>query len=200
MPPPRAAWRSWSHRGCALSPVEVMGLTFPNRVGLAAGLDKNAAHIDGLATLGFGFIECGTVTPRPQPGNPKPRMFRLVEAQALINRLGFNNEGVERFLRNVARARFATARGGILGLNIGKNFDTPNARAIDDYVACLTAVYAHASYVTVNISSPNTKGLRDLQDRCRARAPARPRSSRNRRDWRRPMANTRRWWSRSRRT
>jgi dihydroorotate dehydrogenase len=146
------------------SPVEVMGLRFPNRVGLAAGLDKNARHIDGLATLGFGFIECGTVTPRPQPGNPKPRMFRLVEAEALINRLGFNNEGVERFLINVGRARFATARGGILGLNIGKNFDTPNARAIDDYVACLTAVYAHASYVTVNISSPNTKGLRDLQE------------------------------------
>jgi dihydroorotate dehydrogenase len=146
------------------SPVDVMGLRFPNRVGLAAGLDKNAAHIDGLATLGFGFIECGTVTPRPQPGNPRPRMFRLVEAQALINRLGFNNEGVERFLRNVARSRFATTRGGIVGLNIGKNFDTPNARATEDYVACLNAVYAHASYVTVNISSPNTKGLRELQD------------------------------------
>ena len=146
------------------SPVEVMGLRFPNRVGLAAGLDKNAAHIDGLATLGFGFIECGTVTPRPQPGNPKPRMFRLVDAEALINRLGFNNDGVERFLLNVARARFATSRGGILGLNIGKNFDTPNARAIDDYVACLRAVYTRASYVTVNISSPNTQGLRELQD------------------------------------
>jgi dihydroorotate dehydrogenase len=146
------------------SPVEVMGLKFPNRVGLAAGLDKNAAHIDGLATLGFGFIECGTVTPRPQPGNPKPRMFRLVDADAFINRLGFNNDGVERFLLNVARARFATARGGILGLNIGKNFDTPNARAIDDYVACLRAVYVPASYVTVNISSPNTQGLRELQD------------------------------------
>jgi dihydroorotate dehydrogenase len=146
------------------SPVEVMGLTFPNRVGLAAGLDKNAAHIDGLATMGFGFIECGTVTPRPQPGNPKPRMFRLVDAEALINRLGFNNDGVERFLINVERARFATARGGILGLNIGKNFDTPNARAIDDYMACLRAVYARASYVTVNISSPNTKGLRELQE------------------------------------
>ena len=112
---------------------------------------------------GFGFIECGTVTPRPQPGNPKPRMFRLIEAQALINRLGFNNEGVERFLLNVARSRFATARGGIIGLNIGKNFDTPNARAIEDYVSCLNAVYAHASYVTVNISSPNTRGLRELQ-------------------------------------
>jgi dihydroorotate dehydrogenase len=146
------------------SPVEVMGLSFPNRVGLAAGLDKNAAHIDGLATMGFGFIECGTVTPRPQPGNPRPRMFRLIDAEAIINRMGFNNAGVERFLRNVARARFATARGGILGVNIGKNFDTPNARAIEDYTMCLRAVYAHASYVTVNISSPNTKGLRGLQE------------------------------------
>ncbi len=141
------------------SPVTAMGLPFPNRIGLAAGLDKNAAHIDGLATLGFGFIECGTVTPRPQPGNPKPRIFRLPEAEALINRLGFNNDGVERFLANVARASWR----GILGLNIGKNFDTPNARAIDDYVACLRAVYARASYVAVNISSPNTRGLRDLQ-------------------------------------
>jgi len=141
------------------SPVVAMGLTFPNRVGLAAGLDKNAAHIDGLATFGFGFIECGTVTPRPQPGNPKPRLFRIPEAEALINRLGFNNDGVERFLRNVARASWR----GILGLNIGKNFDTPNARAADDYLACLRAVYTRASYVTVNISSPNTKGLRDLQ-------------------------------------
>src|SRR6266404_9711573 len=102
------------------------------------------AHLDGLATMGFGFIECGTVTPRPQPGNPKPRMFRLIDAEAIINRLGFNNDGVERFLINVARARFAAARGGILGLNIGKNFDTPNARAIDDYVLCLQAVYARA--------------------------------------------------------
>ncbi len=141
------------------SPVTAMGLAFPNRVGLAAGLDKNAAHIDGLATFGFGFIECGTVTPRPQPGNPKPRIFRLPELQALINRLGFNNDGVERFLANVERASWR----GILGLNIGKNFDTPNTRAIDDYIACLRAVYARASYVTVNISSPNTKGLRDLQ-------------------------------------
>jgi dihydroorotate dehydrogenase len=142
-----------------VSPVSAMGLEFPNRVGLAAGLDKNAAHIDGLATLGFGFIECGTVTPRPQPGNPKPRLFRLPEAEALINRLGFNNDGVERFLANVARAAWR----GILGLNIGKNFDTPNARAADDYLACLRAVYARASYVTINVSSPNTKGLRDLQ-------------------------------------
>ena len=143
----------------APSPVTAMGLNFPNRVGLAAGLDKNAAHIDGLAALGFGFIECGTVTPRPQPGNPKPRLFRLPEAEALVNRLGFNNDGVERFLANAARASWR----GILGLNIGKNFDTPNARAAGDYLACLRAVYARASYVTVNISSPNTKGLRDLQ-------------------------------------
>jgi dihydroorotate dehydrogenase len=146
------------------SPVEAMGLTFPNRVGLAAGLDKNAAHIDGLAALGFGFIECGTVTPRPQPGNPKPRLFRLPEAEALINRLGFNNDGVERFLANVERARFGPGSGGILGLNIGRNFDTPNARAIDDYLACLKSVYTRASYIAVNISSPNTQGLRELQE------------------------------------
>jgi dihydroorotate dehydrogenase len=145
------------------SPVKAMGLSFPNRIGLAAGLDKNAQHIDGLATFGFGFIECGTVTPRPQPGNPKPRLFRLPEAEALINRLGFNNDGVERFLANVTRAHFGPKSGGILGLNIGKNFDTPNDRAVDDYVTCLRAVYAHASYVTVNVSSPNTAGLRDLQ-------------------------------------
>jgi dihydroorotate dehydrogenase len=146
------------------SPVEAMGLSFPNRVGLAAGLDKNAAHIDGLATLGFGFIECGTVTPRPQPGNPRPRLFRVVEAQALINRLGFNNDGIDRFVANVARARFGPKNACILGLNIGRNFDTPNARAIDDYRACFDAVYTHASYVTVNISSPNTPGLRALQE------------------------------------
>jgi dihydroorotate dehydrogenase len=144
------------------SPVRAMGLDFPNRIGLAAGLDKDAAHIDALATLGFGFIECGTVTPRAQPGNPKPRLFRLPDAEALINRLGFNNAGVDAFVHNVSRARWAR-NGGILGLNIGKNFDTPNARAVDDYVACLRAVYARASYVTVNISSPNTKGLRELQ-------------------------------------
>jgi dihydroorotate dehydrogenase len=136
-----------------------MGLRFENRVGLAAGLDKNAAHLPGLATLGFGFLEAGTVTPRPQPGNPKPRMFRIPEARALVNRLGFNNDGVARFVANVDRAGYR----GILGINIGKNFDTPNERAADDYVACLRAVYTRASYVTVNISSPNTKGLRDLQ-------------------------------------
>jgi len=145
------------------SPVEAMGLRFPNRIGLAAGLDKNAAHIDGLASLGFGFIECGTVTPRPQPGNPRPRVFRLREAEALINRLGFNNDGLERFLDNVKRARFGPASGGVLGLNIGKNFDTPNERAEEDYLACLRAVYAHASYVAVNVSSPNTERLRELQ-------------------------------------
>jgi dihydroorotate dehydrogenase len=143
----------------APSPVEVMGIAFPNRVGLAAGLDKDAAHLAGLATLGFGFIEVGTVTPRPQPGNPKPRMWRLPAADALINRLGFNNGGVAALIANVERAGYA----GVLGINIGKNFDTPNERAADDYVACLDAVYPHAHYVTVNISSPNTKGLRDLQ-------------------------------------
>jgi dihydroorotate dehydrogenase len=148
----------------AQSPVDAMGLRFPNPIGLAAGLDKNAAHIDGLASLGFGFIECGTVTPRPQPGNPKPRLFRLPETQALINRLGFNNDGVDRFLANVARSRFGPKSGGILGLNIGRNFDTPNDRAIGDYLTCLRAVYTAASYVTVNISSPNTAGLRELQD------------------------------------
>ena len=146
------------------SPVEAMGLRFPNRVGLAAGLDKNAAHIDGLAALGFGFIECGTVTPRPQTGNPKPRLFRLPEADALINRLGFNNDGIDTFLVNVGRAKFGPAHGGLLGLNIGKNFDTPNERAVEDYLTCFRAVHAHASYVTVNISSPNTQGLRELQD------------------------------------
>ncbi len=137
----------------------VMGIDFPNRIGLAAGLDKNAAHVDGLATFGFGFIEVGTVTPRAQPGNPKPRMFRIPRAQALVNRLGFNNDGVTALLANLERAQYE----GVLGINIGKNFDTPNERAADDYVACLRAVYPKAHYVTVNISSPNTKGLRDLQ-------------------------------------
>jgi len=140
-------------------PVEAMGLAFPNRVGLAAGLDKNAEHIDGLAALGFGHLECGTVTPRAQPGNPKPRLFRLTEHGAMINRMGFNNAGLAAFLANVSRARYR----GVLGLNIGKNFDTPNERAADDYVACLRECYARASYVAVNVSSPNTRGLRDLQ-------------------------------------
>jgi dihydroorotate dehydrogenase, subfamily 2 len=143
----------------ATTPVSIMGIRFPNRVGLAAGLDKNAAHLRGLATLGFGFLEAGTVTPRSQPGNPRPRMFRLPAAKAIVNRLGFNNEGVERFVANVARSGYR----GILGVNIGKNFDTPNERAADDYIACLRAVHAVASYVTINVSSPNTRGLRDLQ-------------------------------------
>ncbi len=142
-------------------PVRMMGLEFPNPVGLAAGLDKDAAHIDALAALGFGFIEVGTVTPRPQPGNPKPRLFRLPAANALINRFGFNNVGVEGLLANVARTRWR----GILGINIGKNFDTPLESAADDYVHCLERVYTAASYVTINISSPNTKGLRGLQDK-----------------------------------
>jgi dihydroorotate dehydrogenase len=140
-------------------PVQVMGLQFRNRIGLAAGLDKNGAHVDGFATMGFGFVEVGTVTPRPQPGNPKPRIFRLPEARALINRMGFNNDGVDAFVANVSRARFR----GVLGLNIGKNADTPLERATDDYLACLEKVYPKASYVTVNISSPNTKDLRKLQ-------------------------------------
>jgi len=143
-------------------PVVVAGLKFPNRIGLAAGLDKNGRCIDGLAAMGFGFIEVGTVTPKPQPGNPKPRMFRLPQANALINRLGFNNDGLEAFVANVKRARFR-ASGGILGLNIGKNAATPIERAVDDYLACLDGVYPHADYVTVNISSPNTKNLRALQ-------------------------------------
>ena len=141
----------------------VMGIDFPNPVGLAAGLDKNAEHVDALAALGFGFIEVGTVTPRPQPGNPRPRLFRLEEDEALINRMGFNNLGVERLLRNLERSRFR----GVLGINIGKNFDTPIERAAEDYLACLEAVYARATYVTVNISSPNTKNLRELQSSAR---------------------------------
>jgi dihydroorotate dehydrogenase len=143
-------------------PVEAMGLKFPNPVGLAAGLDKNGNHIDALASLGFGFIEIGTVTPRAQPGNPRPRLFRIPEKQAIINRMGFNNEGVEQLLANVAAAQFPK-RGGILGINIGKNFDTPIDKAADDYLVCLDRVYSAASYVTINISSPNTKNLRELQ-------------------------------------
>ena len=143
-------------------PVSLAGLRFPNRVGLAAGLDKNGRCIDGLGAMGFGFIEVGTVTPKGQPGNPKPRMFRLPEAGALINRLGFNNEGLDAFLANVQRARFRQ-RGGILGLNIGKNAVTPIEQAADDYLTGLEGVFPHADYVTVNISSPNTKNLRQLQ-------------------------------------
>ena len=141
------------------APRQVMGLTFANPVGLAAGLDKNGAVIDGMAKLGFGFIEVGTVTPRPQQGNAKPRLFRVKEAQGIINRFGFNNLGVDNLVENVKAARYS----GVLGINIGKNFDTPNERAVDDYLTCMQKVYAHASYITVNISSPNTKNLRDLQ-------------------------------------
>jgi dihydroorotate dehydrogenase len=142
-------------------PTKAFGLTFPNPVGLAAGLDKNGAHIDALMALGFGSIEIGTTTPRPQPGNPKPRMFRLPRQQAVINRLGFNNEGVDALVRNVERARRGRA---LLGINIGKNKDTPNESAEADYLFCLERVYPHADYVTVNISSPNTAGLRELQE------------------------------------
>jgi dihydroorotate dehydrogenase len=144
-------------------PVTLAGLRFPNRVGLAAGLDKNGRCIDGLGAMGFGFIEVGTVTPKPQPGNPKPRIFRLPEKQALINRLGFNNEGLAAFIANVQCARRFRQAGGILGLNIGKNAATPIERAADDYLIGLEGVFAHADYVAVNISSPNTKNLRELQ-------------------------------------
>ena len=147
----------------AADPRTVMGITFPNPVGLAAGLDKDGSYIDGLAALGFGSIEIGTVTPRAQPGNPKPRMFRLPAAHAIINRMGFNNGGVDAFVANVQASRFYQAKQGVLGLNIGKNADTPIERAADDYLHCLEKVYPYASYVTVNISSPNTKNLRQLQ-------------------------------------
>ena len=143
-------------------PVTLGGLRFANRVGLAAGLDKNGRCIDGLAAMGFGFIEVGTVTPKAQPGNPRPRIFRLTQADALINRLGFNNDGLEAFVANVKRAHFR-GRGGILGLNIGKNASTPIERAQDDYLLGLEGVYPHADYVSVNISSPNTQNLRSLQ-------------------------------------
>ena len=144
-------------------PVTVAGLKFPNRVGLAAGLDKNGRCIDALGAMGFGFIEVGTVTPKAQPGNPKPRMFRLPEHRALINRLGFNNEGLDAFLANVQRSRRFRASGGLVGLNIGKNAATPIENATQDYLLGLNGVYAHADYITVNISSPNTKNLRSLQ-------------------------------------
>jgi dihydroorotate dehydrogenase len=144
-------------------PVTLAGLRFPNRVGLAAGLDKNGRCIDGFGAMGFGFIEVGTVTPLGQPGNPKPRVFRLPERQALINRLGFNNEGLDAFVANVQRAHSFRRGGGVLGLNIGKNAATPIERAADDYLLGLAGVYPHADYVTVNISSPNTQNLRALQ-------------------------------------
>lgn len=145
----------------ACHPRQVMGITFPNPVGLAAGLDKNGAVIDGMAALGFGFVEVGTVTPRPQPGNPKPRLFRVKPAQGIVNRFGFNNLGVDQLIENVKASKFD----GVLGINIGKNFDTPNEKAVDDYLICLRKVYAYASYITVNISSPNTKNLRALQEK-----------------------------------
>lgn len=144
-------------------PVTVAGLRFPNRIGLAAGLDKNGRCIDGLGAMGFGFIEVGTVTPKGQPGNDKPRMFRIPEKEALINRLGFNNEGLASFIANVQRARSFRAAGGLLGLNIGKNAATPIENAVDDYLIGLEGVFPHADYITVNISSPNTKNLRALQ-------------------------------------
>jgi dihydroorotate dehydrogenase len=140
-------------------PVRVMGLDFPNPVGLAAGLDKHAEHVDALAGLGFGFLELGGVTPRPQPGNPKPRLFRIPEARAIINRYGLNSVGIDEFVSNLSRS----SRRCIIGVNIGKNKDTPNEKASDDYVACLEKLYAHVDYVTLNVSSPNTVGLRDLQ-------------------------------------
>jgi len=140
-------------------PRTVMGLNFPNPVGLAAGLDKNGEYIDALAALGFGFIEIGTVTPRPQPGNPRPRIFRIPEAHAIINRLGFNNLGIEHLLNNVRNSSYR----GILGINLGKNFDTPLQHATEDYLLGLRKVYPYASYITINISSPNTKNLRQLQ-------------------------------------
>ena len=151
---------AWCHETID-DPIELAGLTLPNRVGLAAGLDKNARAIDALAAMGFGFVEVGTVTPLAQPGNPKPRMFRLPAKNALINRLGFNNEGVDALVRNVERAR---RKKGLLGINIGKNKDTANERAASDYLYCLERVYPLADYVTVNISSPNTAGLRELQE------------------------------------
>lgn len=146
---------------CERLPTEVMGLEFPNPVGLAAGMDKNGDYIDALGDLGFGFIEVGTVTPRPQPGNPKPRVFRLEAAQGMINRLGFNNKGVAHLVANAERRRYK----GVLGINIGKNFDTPIEKAHEDYLACLDAVYPVADYITLNISSPNTVGLRALHGR-----------------------------------
>ena len=159
--------KAWE-RPLISDPIELASLKFPNRVGMAAGLDKNARCIDALAAMGFGFVEVGTVTPRPQPGNPKPRMFRIPEKNALINRLGFNNEGLDAFLANVRRSQVRAKAGGnggamLLGLNIGKNATTPIEEATSDYIKALDGVYPHADYVTVNISSPNTKNLRALQ-------------------------------------
>ena len=155
----RSGFAHWIARPAADLPTTVFGITFPNPVGLAAGLDKNADHLDALDALGFGFIEVGTVTPLPQPGNAKPRMFRLPQHEAIINRLGFNNGGVDALVRNVQKSSYH----GVLGINIGKNKDTPNEKAVNDYLTCLHKVHEHATYITVNISSPNTAGLRDLQ-------------------------------------
>lgn len=152
----------WSRPRVA-DPLTLAGLRFPNRVGLAAGLDKNGRCIDGLGAMGFGFIEVGTVTPLAQPGNPRPRLFRLPEAHALINRMGFNNDGLDAFVANLRRAHTFRDAGGIVGLNIGKNAATPIERAGDDYLIGLEGVYPHADYVSVNISSPNTAQLRELQ-------------------------------------
>ena len=156
----RSGFSQWIAKPPADLPTRVFGITFPNPVGLAAGLDKNAEHLDALDTLGFGFIEVGTVTPKPQPGNDRPRLFRLPRHEAIINRMGFNNAGVDALVRNVQQSSYH----GVLGINIGKNKDTPNEKAVSDYLLCLTRVYELASYVTVNISSPNTQGLRDLQE------------------------------------
>jgi len=142
-------------------PVHVMGLDFPNPVGLAAGLDKHAEHVDALAALGFGFVELGGVTPRPQPGNPRPRLFRLPEARAIINRYGLNSVGVEAFSDNLKKARTRA----VIGVNVGKNKDTPNERAVDDYARCMEVLYPHVHYLALNVSSPNTRGLRDLQSK-----------------------------------
>lgn len=141
------------------APKQVMGLTFPNSVGLAAGLDKNGDYIEALAAVGFGFIEIGTVTPQPQPGNPQPRLFRIPEAQAIVNRMGFNNKGLEYLVAQVRKANI----NAILGINIGKNLATPVEQAVNDYIVCLQRVYPYADYITINISSPNTPGLRNLQ-------------------------------------
>ena len=150
----------------AQQPVQAMGLTFPNRLGLAAGLDKAGVAIDGFGAMGFGHVEVGTITPRPQPGNPRPRLWRIVDKEAIVNRMGFNNPGLHAALANISTRRWP----GIVGFNIGKNFDTPNEAAIADYRTCLAGAYAHVDYVTVNISSPNTKGLRDLQQEDAIRA------------------------------
>jgi dihydroorotate dehydrogenase len=145
------------------NPSVVMGLTFPNQIGLAAGLDKDGTCIDGLASLGFGSIEVGTVTPRAQSGNAKPRMFRLPSSDAIINRMGFNNAGVDAFVRNIRASKFYQDKRGVLGLNIGKNADTPIERAVEDYLYCFQKIYRYADYITINISSPNTRNLRKLQ-------------------------------------